>query len=201
VAIDVEYIADHHARAVAKLAMQYRDKPLLAALLGVFDAQVQAIEDGLYSIKTGYVLSAAAGEQLDVLGRIVGQDRESANDTEYRLRIAARIRANLSIGAPEDLYTVFGILLPTATLAITPHYPASFVLDVVGAVDPDLVPLYAQFLQDTKAAGVGAAAIYSTTDAAHTFTLSSITDTVESSALLGLADFPITTGGLLAGTF
>ncbi len=164
-AVVPEKISNHIAKALARLAQQYKDKPRIAAVLGVFVYQVQQIEDAGYDVMIFRRLANAEGEQLDVIGRIVGQDRESADDAEYRLRLAARIRANLSTGSAEDILTVFAILLPDNTFKLTPYYPAAFTLEIMGdPIDEDLLPLYVQFLADTKAAGVGAQLIWSSDD-------------------------------------
>lgn len=52
------------------------------ALTGVLNAQVtetQAVFDAIYSILRGRSLSEARGEQLDVIGRIIGQPRVVSN--------------------------------------------------------------------------------------------------------------------------
>lgn len=196
-------ILGHTARALARLATQFRDKPKIAALIGVFTTEVQAIENMLYDVLIKGWLADAVGDQLDMKGRLVGQDREnSVDDDEYRLRISARIRANLSTGSPEDLYTVFRILLPTHTLSIEPYYPAAIVMEALEAIDPDLVPLYQQFFAVTLAGGVGGQFVYSESTPATTFTLSNEAAAPETSALTGFGDDgDPATGGHLAGVF
>lgn len=170
-AIDIVQIADHHASALALLAEQYKGKPILERIIRVFTNHAQQIETVLYEIMLGYRLSTpAVGAQLDVLGRLVGQDRESADDTEYRLRIAARIRANRSGGAAEDLYAVFRILLPDHTLSIVPQYPAAFLMEASQQIDESLLPLYKKFFGDTKAAGVYGQFIYAFFNPSNSFT-------------------------------
>lgn len=201
-AIDVVQITDHEARAEARLAEQYKRAEKLKGLLACFTVQCQQIEDMLFGVLLGYRLNLAVGEQLDVIGRVVGQDRESADDAEYRLRLAARIRANLSHGSAEDIYLVFGILLPTATLVLEPVYPAGFVLNVYGALDESLIPLYSRFLQDTKAAGVNGQGIYSLFTEGFTFILSDEADAIENDPNTGLGDATDPdVGGHLAGVF
>jgi hypothetical protein len=153
-AIDLVENTDHFSSAVGRLLQQYRDKPVFEKILRVISNQLQQVETMFLGIKAGYRLADAVGEQLNVLGRVVGQPRESAGDAEYRLRIAARIRANISIGAVEDLYTVFRLLLPVHQLQITPRYPAAFTMEAVQAIGEALLPLYRKFFADTKAAGV-----------------------------------------------
>ncbi len=190
-------ITNHHARALARLAEQFKNKPALAALLGVFDYQVQLLENAFYDVMIFRRLSEAEGEQLDVIGRIVGQDREASDDDEYRLRLAARIRANLSTGSAESIYAVFHILLPDSQLALTPLYPAAFDFEIVDVIDPTLQPLYLRFLQDTKAAGVGAQLITSEFAMDMMFTFDDADDP-EPDVDLGYSDTDQLTGGYLA---
>lgn len=198
---DVTQITDHTTRALARFAFQYRNKPLLSSLVTVFATQIQELETALFGVLLGYRIDQAVGEQLDVIGRVIGQARESATDAEYRLRLAARIRANLSTGSAEDIYTVFGILLPTHTLELTPRYPASFVLDVIEAIDASLVALYSAFLRDTRAGGIGGQGIYALSAPAVMLTLDDAAAPVPDAAL-GLDDAGAPgAGGHLAGVF
>lgn len=200
---DVTQITTHAALALARLVEQYKGKPLFSALLNCITPQVQQIEDMLFSVRDGLQLANAVGAQLDVIGRIVGQAREASNDAEYRLRIAARIRANLSTGSTESILSVFSLLLPPPdhTLKITPHYPAAFVLDLFGETDPALTPLYARFLADSKAAGVGGIGILTVVPDEETFIFDDAASPVPASDL-GFGDATDSSvGGHLGGVF
>jgi hypothetical protein len=52
----------------------------------------------------------AAGYSLDAIGKRVGEDRQSQNDPDYRVRIKARIVINQSHGWPEDILLVARVL-------------------------------------------------------------------------------------------
>lgn len=154
---EINQITDHIAAALRRLALQFRDKPVMRAVISLFVAQIQDLENVGFEVLTERRLDTAVGEQLDVLGRIVGEPRnDAADDDVYRLRIRARVRANISTGSVADLYSVFALLLPESDVTITPYYPAAFTVEISPSIDPDLVILYRQFLYATKAAGVGA---------------------------------------------
>lgn len=197
---DVTKITDHANRALARLAQQYQGKPLMASLLRVFTPLVQQVEDMFSAMQLAMRLENAEGVQLDLLGALVGQPREAAGDSEYRLRIAARIKTNVSTGTVEDIYSVFKILLPSPiVLALSPRYPAGFVLNVIGAVDLDLVPLYASFFQDAKGEGIEGQLLYSLYADANTFTLGDA-GAPSTSSLTGLGDATdASVGGHLRG--
>jgi hypothetical protein len=196
---DVEQITAHATLALARLVEQYKGKPLFAALLNCITPQVQQIENLFISIRDGLRLASAVGAQLDILGRVVGQAREASNDTDYRARIGARIKANLSTGSTESIFAVFSLLLPGHTLEIKPYYPAEFVLNVFGATDSALTPLYARFLADTKAGGVRGQGVYSLNSDATTFTFSEVG--APNDINLGFGNNAQTTGAHLGGIF
>jgi hypothetical protein len=162
---------DHAARALARLAQQFKGKPKIAAVLDALNAQTQAAEDALYQLFSERAIDTAAGAQLDVLGRILGQPRESATDPEYRVRLRARMIARRSSGTIPEILAVFRALLPTADLELTPGYPAGFSLTVGGvAIPSSLVALYAAFLKTARAAGVYAVLEWFQGTEAGTFT-------------------------------
>jgi len=158
---EVTQILNHASLALQRLAQQYKDKPKLAALIGVFTPKVQELEDVFWSLHVDRRIELAVGEQLDLLGRVVGQRRDGASDSEYRLRLKARVRANFSTGSPEDIYSVFRILLPTGTMKITEYYPAGITLELHPSIDPALVDLYTDFLDDSRGAAIAAQLLWS----------------------------------------
>lgn len=158
----MQHVTTHIADALARLAEQYKHKPKIAALISAFAEQIQAREDAGWQLFTEQSIDTAVGDQLDVLGKIVGERRDGSMDPDYRLRIRARIRANLSSGTVEDIYKVFRALLGaavamTAVFTWMDSYPAMFVFRiVVPAIPMAQVPIYIRFLRDSKAGGVGA---------------------------------------------
>jgi len=159
------YDPNHATEALAKLALQYQGRPLLAGLIGAFTTQLQAIEDALAAPMTGVFpqrqLANAVGHQLDVLGSIVGQPRNGQVDATYLQYIKARVALNVSSGTVEDIYNVFlKIIAAGQTLSIQEWFPAAFSLRVFG------VPLtnpsdFLALLKAAKAAGVRAFVEYS----------------------------------------
>jgi vacuolar-type H+-ATPase subunit E/Vma4 len=150
--------ADHAVRALARLAQQFKAKPRLQAVLDNLNAQTQALEDALWQLYSERLLETAVGAQLDNLGRILDQARESATDDEYRVRLRARMIARRSSGTTSEVLAVFRVLLPDAALTLTSGYPAGFDLELGGvAITSSLVSLYVSFLKAARAAGLYAA--------------------------------------------
>lgn len=194
-------ITDHPEQAVARLIQVFRGKKRFEAVIRAFGRQVQELEDAFWQLLQEQTVDTAIGAQLDVLGRIVGERRGGSSDADYRLRIRARIRTNLSTGTIDDIYAVFRALLgstPGYSFGFTPHYPAGFTLVIKGiAIAPSVVPIFVRFLRQARGAAIAAwfgwqetqdADAFTCSTSAFLSTASSAGDT--SFTVYGSADFP-----------
>ena len=121
---DLSYSTSHVEEGKAMLLEQFRDKPRLAALLGVFLGQVQAAESALWQLFSERTVDTAAGVQLDNLGTIVGETRQGLSDADYRTLIRGRIAANKSMGREGDLRdVVFACLGSDSSSVISRTWP------------------------------------------------------------------------------
>lgn len=120
--MSLEKITDVGDRAVARLTSNFKEKPLIEAVLRALVQEHQTLEDVFDQIYKFRWLNTAIGKQLDGVGSIVGEDRRGRNDDVYRLAIKLRIAINTSKGTPEDLITVFLLL----TLCNEAHYIGTF---------------------------------------------------------------------------
>lgn len=121
-------ITDHAARAVARLVSQFKDSVEVAGMARVLGAQVQEVEDALYSILVFRSVSGATGFTLDRIGALIGApDRGSLIDSDYRKRINAQILSNKSEGTALDLYNIVvamhPVVYPTDRWEIRMSYP------------------------------------------------------------------------------
>jgi hypothetical protein len=105
-------------------------------LLAVIISPAQDVEDALQQLRSERFVDTAVGEQLDIIGRIVGQLREGLDDDDYRRYIRARIAVNASSGTIENVLTVAFLVVydETATLSLTPEGTATVRLRVDGLV-------------------------------------------------------------------
>lgn len=157
-------------RALGLLAFQFRDKPNIKAMVAALAEQVEGLEDALLDVYATRNLETAQGTQLDVLGRVVGLERQGLTDEEYRLHLRAKILLNRSSGTPGEIFDVFSLLMSdVGTLPVlSEQFPAAFVLQLDGYPLAYAV-LFAQFLRQAKAAGVLAQMAYQETADADTF--------------------------------
>lgn len=104
---------DHVARALRKYTEQFRDKPILAALLRAFVVHVQKIEDAALEVLDAR--GAPVGVALDRVGEIVGRGRNGLDDADYLRAILAQILANRSSGQADTLLHIFELVTPPGT--------------------------------------------------------------------------------------
>lgn len=128
--------------------------PNFGALVSSVLEEIQEFENAAWIVIYGRMIDYAENAQLDMLGRIVGQDRSGLSDDAYRARIRVRIRINQSIGTPKDVIAVLRMLDPSR-FRFTEFGAAAFRVDyleppstaAVGSQIPAIV-------RDTRAAGV-----------------------------------------------
>lgn len=128
-------------------------KKLLRGLV----SPVQTLEDQLQLLFTERSVNTAIGEQLDVLGRVVGQDRGGMVDDDYRRLIRARISVNRSKGTIADVLTVASLVVDNngAYLQVDNQGTAAFVLRIEDVItDWTVAELTIRMLRETVSAGV-----------------------------------------------
>jgi hypothetical protein len=195
----------HVVQGVANFTTQFRDKPRLAALVTSWLTQCQALENVLWDLLTLRMLDnpLTAGAQLDVIGNVVGQQREGLADADYIQFLRARIKANSSDGRLETLIEILQLILGTSAVISARDYPPkSLVLEVDG-VTPNAWIIFNEFLRPAKAPGDNLMFIYSPSAATATITLTSSWSaaTVTTTQRFGSSYVGGTGGGVLAGIF
>lgn len=195
----IERVEDHCHDALALLLTQFQDKPRLAAVLCAFVDPVQETEDAAWQLLAERDLDTAVDAQLDMLGRLVGEAREGRTDTEYRPFVRARVLINRSNGLPEEILTIVRVVVGDAVeLHLREHFPAAFIVEVVGAI-PFTPATLLRLLVEAKAAGVRVLLEYSFLPEDETFAFAS-GSTVELDAARGFGStLDPTIGGGLAG--
>ena len=147
---------EHVNEGLARLIEQYKESPNLRAWISSYLKQVQDLENAIWEVINLRFLPNAFGHQLDVLGKLVGLEREGLSDDLYRGAINLQIRINLSHGTPIDVLVVARLLLGQAypTIEYSERSPATIILKFIKELMPqERFTLYRGLL-DVKAAGV-----------------------------------------------
>lgn len=133
-------------------------------LVSSFAVLLQQAEDALWDMLTLRGVDVATGDQLDQIGRIVGEDRLGASDDDYRARIRVRIRINRSNGAVLDVLDVavlFEGITGTGGVEVRELFPMALVVELTNAsTRGPYVTL--GILNQARGAGVRLQLVYST---------------------------------------
>jgi hypothetical protein len=137
-----------------RFIMAFREKPRMEAYSKALLRPMQQVEDLAWEFyRRALDRDAHEGVWLDLIGRIVLQERGNRTDPQYRPLLSAKIARNNSNGKRRELYTILALLIPGATYFARDYYPASHVIytDDIGMMDWDDFVL---FLKACTAAGV-----------------------------------------------
>jgi len=151
----VNYNPDVSETANNRLLFQYKNSPNLQAILDSYVSNpVQKLEDMFYQFYKLFDIDLSTGDQLDNIGRILNQPRESRTDEIYRIILKGAIGANSSEGSTEEVYSVWKILSRGNTLRINRIAPAliEFYTDV--DIPADLVTTIFELMEKAISAGV-----------------------------------------------
>ena len=153
-----------YAEAAPELLRSDLRRPRLSALVAAFGSAIQMVEDAAAAVESGRRFANATGRQLDLIGAIVGEPRQLANDQDYRRFIQARQLANKSTGTGDEIFAVLQTIAPHATIELHEQYPAGFSVVIITPTPPSqrYVDRLSVLLSDTRAAGVQAAGVWAT---------------------------------------
>jgi hypothetical protein len=188
---------DHQELGVARLIWQYRgERPRLQGWLDAYLDGDQSIENVLLQVLVGRSVKLAIGVQLDMIGRVVRQQRGELADDAYRLMLLGRIFVNHADGTIPDILELFNILNVEGA-GIHEMYPAGIHIDAAGMLYPEQV---GDLLFDIKPAGARLNWLYSTSAIGTIFRTSSTLGTDEVTATEGTDDLGGGVGGILSHT-
>lgn len=192
--MSVPVISNHSAAALARLAAQFRNKRNFTKLIEAICAQVQELETAFQELFGAASIDDADGDALDGIGKIVGEKRAGSATAQYRLRIRARIRSNLSSGTVEEIYSVFRALLGSTVgyvFTFTNAFPAGFRFRISGiTIDALSLPIFVRFLGASKGAAIQAWFEWQPAADADTFTTATAVF-LSSAVLAGATSLPV----------
>jgi hypothetical protein len=155
---------DHATGAPNLFTDMFRGRPRLEAILVALTRPFVALETAAWDVILKRTLDASTYEQLDVIGRVVGEQRKGRTDAQYRAILRLVIRARRSQGRTTDVLDV--LTLSGFDFSYREHFPAGFRAEVFSITNgPDL----AFWVFVAKALGAAATVAYSPTSRATTW--------------------------------
>lgn len=157
----LEQETSHALKGISRFIEQYKEKPRMEQWARSYLIEIQALEDAFWQIYTMRWIDSATGEQLVVLGEIVGQYNPGLSEENYRVLIRARIAVNRSNGRPDELIDILALLSESfaepAVIMLVEGLTADYTLNLIsdiGSIDPDIV--FGLMLDHADPAGVAA---------------------------------------------
>lgn len=147
---------NHEETGLSRLISQWTDKPVMRGLVQSFMQSVQGLEDDLMALLNERNIYDAIGEQLDVIGLIVGVERLGRTDEEYRNELLKQIAINNSDGSTENVISVMESITGTDSVSLWEHFPASYFLIIHGGYFSGI----ADTLDAVSSAGVKATLLF-----------------------------------------
>lgn len=149
----VKKITTHEVDALSRIITQYKGDRGIERMIKSGAVQIQELENAAFPLFSRLSIDSMIGTQLDLIGDIVGQNRQGQDDITYRVFLKAKIGINTSSGTIEDVLSVWKILLPDATLELTELFPAEISL-VTDAILTDAQKDFLKDFDDILSAGV-----------------------------------------------
>lgn len=153
--MSLEFKDNHVTEGLANLLEQFKGKANMEAFLTAFLDEIQDLEDALETVASISDIDASSGDQLDVLGIIVGQPREGRTDAIYRLWIKARVLINRSSGTAPEIMQVLRLItgLDLSEVSVTDLFPAAFIAWTLAPHSLDVNAIY-DIINEMRGAGI-----------------------------------------------
>lgn len=154
----------YSAAAIALLLQQFKDQITVPAFVGVFGAEIQILENAIFSLLDGCTLAdypngPGPWDMLDKIGAIVGLPRNGLDDASYVPALKIQIRVNRSNGLAEDIIQIAALLGGETYLEYPPAAFLVEILNIAGAFGPGQI---VAMLTQAKAAGTYGVLHYTT---------------------------------------
>jgi hypothetical protein len=144
---------EHAVQAINHLIDAFKYGPRNQAILSGIGAQLQELEDAYWALYNAFDGDTATGDQLDLLGVLVGEKRQGRSDDDYRAAVKVRIKVNCSDGSIPTLLTISMMMVPTAGIVVQEPATATLQFDFTTTGTTTLRTLY-QMLHRAKGGGV-----------------------------------------------
>lgn len=145
----LEQVTDHEPRGVIKLAPPFWGKPRIASWLIAHLAEVQAVEDAIWSYLDGLDVDTCGRWVLEGLARIVNEPARPADTEALRLAVKGRVLANRSDGTPGAIAALIEVL----TAGVVHVLEDGEETRVLSYTAPPVAPAVAAALLDDAVAG------------------------------------------------
>ncbi len=166
-------------------------------MVDIFSQQIQELETVALEVLIDTRIANAEGNQLDVIGAIVGLGRSDLSDTDYRSRLLVKILVNQASGTIPEILAIIEILIGNDQLiTVSEHFPAAMIIRIDDALVVPIAVLAAS-VTGARSGGVNTSIEFTLVDDDDTFKFAEA-DAVQASNRQGFSNDAGTSGGKFA---
>jgi len=110
------------------LLQQYKEKPNFVLWQEAFANECNKIEQAIFELITEFDIENGEGITLDIIGKILGLERQGRMDEAYRTLLKIKAEINFSSGTPEAIIKTAISLYNATDVQLVGVYPAKIQL-------------------------------------------------------------------------
>lgn len=134
------------------IVQQFKNSENFNKVLQILAAQIDDIITTSEQIKTLWDIDKSVGKQLDLIGDLLGLQRQGYNDEEYRFFLKVQILENASSGLVEELKSFLKFMTEATRVVYYPYPLAAYTIYSDGA---KIIDNISQRMKNATAAGIG----------------------------------------------
>lgn len=117
--MSINLITDPLERPLSRLPSQFKDSPVINAILTIFAEELFELQQVFVDIGNTLDITTAEGYWLDRLGIILDVPRDGATDEEYRVKLTLKVYYNSSTGASEYIISALRYMTGGENIVLT----------------------------------------------------------------------------------
>jgi len=133
-------IKDYVQQGEDRLLDQFSNSPIIQGVLSTYLNELSNTQTSSISLLDILNIETAYGYNLDLIGKMVGEERLGNSDTQYRKNIKVKIFLNSSKGTPNDLLEILDLLTESTSLELFEHTPLHSIFYTDSPTISDSVP-------------------------------------------------------------
>lgn len=116
---------NYSQEAIDRLLWQYRDSTNLKAVIEAICGELELTQEDVFAIVNSFNIDDGTGIFLDLIGKIVLEDRKGRDDPEYRDALRLKVLLNTSQGTPNTLLEALTLATEATEVRIWEYFPVS----------------------------------------------------------------------------
>lgn len=116
-------VKDYQQQGEQRLLDMFSEKPIIQGLLKSYLAEFTTTQVAVLALLDSLNIETATDNNLDLIGKIVGEYRLGSSNDAYRERIKVKIFINSSKGTPNELLEILDLLTESTKIELFEHVP------------------------------------------------------------------------------